>query len=272
MVLPAGSTLPPLPYLFGVLGGMLAVLIALYRRRVAFRTRTVLAFAPWMVAGSSFYVLYQIGAAPTALAPLFSSPTVYLTTAVLAGSAWLVASRFVATEAVLAAVGTVWALVPIGIVIGLARTAGSLSPWWSLLGTAVALVLSLGLWTGFERYQPEAAAEAGPAGALTVFGHVLDGVSTSIGVDVLQFGEQTPLSAVLLEVGAALPTEPVLGSGWVFLVVKAVLVLGLVWVLADLIREDPPVGNGLLLLVAAVGLGPATYNLLLFAVAGPAGV
>lgn len=272
MVLPAGSTLPPLPYLFGVLGGVLAVLLALYRRRVALRTRTVLAFAPWMVAGSSFYVLYQVGAAPEPLAPLFSSPTVYLTTAVLAGSAWLVASRFVATEAVVAVVGTVWALVPISIVMVLALQAGSLSPWWSLLGIVVALVLSLGLWAGFGRYQPKAAAEAGAAGALAVFGHVLDGVSTSIGVDVLQFGEQTPLSAVLLEVGASLPTEPILGSGWVFLVIKAALAVGLVWVLADLIREDPPVGNGLLLLVAAVGLGPATHNLLLFAVSGPAGV
>lgn len=272
MVLPAGSTLPPLSYLFGVLGGALAVLIALYRRRVALRTRTVLAFAPWMVAGSGLYVLYQIGAAPEPLAPLFSSPTVYLTTAVLGGATWLFASRFQATDRWLAGIGVIGALVPIGVAVTLAHEAGSLSAGWPLLGAVIAVAISLLLWFGFARYQPESTAVVGAAGWLAVFGHVLDGVSTAIGVDVLQFGEQTPLSALLLDVGAALPTEPVLGSGWVFLVVKAALALGLVWVLADLVRDDPPLGNGLLLMITAVGLGPATHNLLLFTVSVPAGV
>ncbi|MFB6086477.1 MAG: DUF63 family protein [Halodesulfurarchaeum sp.] len=272
MVLPAGTTLPPLPYLFGVLGGALAVALALYRRRIALRTRTVVAFAPWMVTGSALYVLYQLDAAPEPLAPLFGSPTVYLTTAVLAGSVWLVASRVDRTARWVAVTGAVLALVPIGIATGEALAADTLSAGWSLFGLGVAGVLSAGVWWGFGRYRPEVTESIGAGGALAVFAHVLDGVSTSIGVDVLHFGEQTPLAAVLLDVGAGLPTAPVLGTGWVFLLVKTVIALGLVWLIAGLIRDDPGLGNGLLLLVTAVGLGPATHNLLLFAVAGPAGL
>ncbi|MFP4530507.1 MAG: DUF63 family protein [Halodesulfurarchaeum sp.] len=272
MVLPAGSTLPPLPYLFGVLGGALAVTLALYRRRIALRTRTVLAFAPWMVAGSALYVLYQIDVAPAPLAPLFSSPTVYLTTAVVAGSVWLVSSRVERTESWVAVAGVVAALVPIGIATAGAVAAGTLAPRWSLFGVGVAGVLSVGVWRCFERYRPAVTEIVGATGALAVFAHVLDGVSTAIGVDVLHFGEQTPLSAMLLDVGAALPTAPILGTGWVFLVVKTVFAVGLVWLLADLVRDDPPLGNSLLLLITAVGLGPAAHNLLLFAVAGPAGL
>jgi uncharacterized membrane protein len=225
-----------------------------------------------MIVGSALYALHQIGAVPRPLAPLCSSPTVYLTTAVVAGSVWLVASRVAATEEWIAGTGIVAAVVPVGIATAAGLEAGTFAPGWSLLGAGLAAVLGYGLWRCFARYRPEVAEIVGAAGGLAVFAHVLDGVSTTIGVDVLHFGEQTPLSAVLLDVGAALPTAPVLGTGWVFLLVKTVVAVGLVWLLADLVRDDPPLGNGLLLLITAVGLGPATHNLILFAVTGPAGL
>ena len=272
MVLPAGSTLPPLPYLFGVLGGAIAVGLALHRRDVTLQTRTVVAFTPWMVTGSALYVLYQIGAAPDSLAPLFSSPTVYATTAVVAGSVWLVASRVEATEMWVALTGGVAAVVPIGLATAVALRAGTFAPGWSLLGAGLAAMLGYGIWRCFARYRPAEAAIVGTAGALAIFAHILDGISTAIGADVLHFGEQTPLSAVLLDIGAALPTAPVLGTGWVFLLVKSVVAVGIVWILAEQVRDDPPLGNGLLLVITAVGLGPATHNLVLFAVTAPAGL
>ncbi len=272
MVLPAGSTLPPLPYLFGLLGGAIAVVLALRNREVTLRTDTVLALAPWMVVGSAFYALYQIDAVPGLLSPLFSSPTVYGTTAVLAGAAWVGVSRFDPTTRLLAAIGAGVAVAGIGLAIASALAAGTFAPGWSLIGATVALLASIVLWKGFVRFRPSVGETVGPVGALAVFGHVLDGVSTTIGVDVLGFGEQTPLSAILLDLGAALPSPPVVGSGWLFLLVKAGIAVGMVWLLADLVRDDPPVGNGLLLLITAVGFGPATHNLILFAVAGPAGL
>ncbi|MFB6110526.1 MAG: DUF63 family protein [Halodesulfurarchaeum sp.] len=272
MLLPTGSTLPPIPVLVGLAGGALVVGHLLRRAGVTVTGRSVLALAPWMVLGSALYALYQIEAVPAPLAPLCSSPTVYGTTAVLAGGVWVLASRLPATERWLAGVGGVAALVPITLAGLTALRAGTLSPAWSALSAVVALFLTLAIWRGFARHEPESAAVLGPAGGLAVFAHVLDGVSTAVGVAVLQFGEQSPLSAFLLEVGAALPTAPYLGSGWVFVAVKAGLAVGLVWLLADMVREDPQLGNAALLVVTAVGLGPAAYNLILFAITGPAGV
>ncbi|AOW81030.1 hypothetical protein HTSR_1865 [Halodesulfurarchaeum formicicum] len=272
MLLPTGSTLPPLPYLVGLAAALLVVSAWLYRRDVALQTRTVLALAPWMVLGSALYVCYQIGAAPAALAPLCSSPTVYASTAVLAGLVWALASRFEATDRWLAGTGVVLSLFPIGVAIAVALDAESFSPGWSILGAVLAGLLALLIWYVLGQYQPETTAILGPAGGVAVFAHVLDGISTTIGIDVLQFGEQTPLSAALIELGAALPTAPYIGTGWVFALVKIALGVAVVWFIADLVRDDPPLGNGLLLVITAVGLGPATHNLILFAVAGPAGV
>ena len=108
---------------------------------------------------------------------------------------------------------------------------------------------------------------AGGVGALAVVAHALDGVSTAVGVDVLGFGERTPLSRVIIETAAALPTAEVLGAGWLFVVVKLAVACVVVVLLADLVEEDPREGSLLLGFVAAVGLGPGAHNLLLFAIA-----
>lgn len=271
MVLPAGSTLPPVPYLVAVLAAG-ALLVALLRRRdLSLETSTVLAFAPWMVAGSAIYAAYEVGVVPAILRPLTSSPTVYLSTAILAGAAWLAIEALDAEEVWLAVLGALVALIPLWATTSDALAAGTFAPGWSLFAAGLSVALAAGLWWCFGRARPAVVERVGLAGWLAVFAHVLDGVSTTVGIDVLGFGEQTPLSALLLDVGAALPTAPYLGTGWVFFVVKAVLAIGLVWLIAPTVRDDPPVGNALLLLITAVGLGPATYNLVLFAVAGPAG-
>lgn len=272
MVLPAGSTLPPTPYLVGVVGAGILLVAGLRRRGLALETRSVLAFAPWMVAGSALYAGYEVGIVPQTVRPLASSPTVYVTTAILAGTAWLGVDRLDAGEGWLAAVGGLVALVPLTGVTSTALAAGTLRPGWSLFAAVLSVPIAAGLWWCFGRFRPAVVDIVGLAGGLAVFAHVLDGVSTTVGVDVLGFGEQTPLSALLLEVGAALPTAPVVGTGWVFFVVKAVLAIGLVWLIAPTVREDPPVGNALLLLITAVGLGPATYNLVLFAATRSAGI
>jgi len=59
----------------------------------------------------------------------------------------------------------------------------------------------------------------------------------------------------------------VVGEGWLFLLVKLAVASAVVWLFAGYIRETPGEGYLLLGFVAAVGLGPAAHNLLLFAVA-----
>jgi len=54
----------------------------------------------------------------------------------------------------------------------------------------------------------------------------------------------------------------------VFLLVKLAVASAVVWLFAEFVRETPAEGYMLLGLIAALGLGPAAHNLLLFTVAG----
>lgn len=90
MVVPEGFVLPPwylLIPLLVVLGGVLALLWTL---EPPVTDRTVIAFAPWMMFGSTLHVLHRLEAYPDSIAVLFASPSVYLLTATVAGLVWIV--------------------------------------------------------------------------------------------------------------------------------------------------------------------------------------
>lgn len=264
--LPAGTTLPPLPYLVAVLLAAGAVGVALRRRPPRVTGRHVLALAPWMALGSAAHVLYVVDALPPALAPLAGSPTVYLTVGALAGATWLaLASAPPERVPTLLAGAGALLLVP---VVGAALATG-ISPVgarWSTVSLAATVPIAAAVWVGLTRVRPETAI-TGAVGALAVFGHALDGVSTAVGTAQLGFGERTPVSRILLEF-EWIPPVPVLGEGWVFLLVKLAVASAVVWLFAEYVRDRPAEGYLLLGFVAAVGLGPAAHNLLLFAVAG----
>jgi uncharacterized membrane protein len=218
-----------------------------------------------MALGSAAHVLYVVDALPPLLSPFAGSPTVYLTVGSLAGAAWLVAdaTRPDRVPAVLAVAGTLL-LAP---VVAVAVSTG-LSPEgarWSTIALVLTIPIAGAVWVGLTRLRPETAITGG-VGALAVFAHALDGVSTAVGTTHLGFGERTPVSRILLEIGG-LPSLPVVGEGWLFLLVKLAVASAVVWLFAGYIRETPGEGYLLLGFVAAVGLGPAAHNLLLFAVA-----
>lgn len=264
-LLPTGTTLPPAPYLLVVLLATAGVAAALRRRRPRVTARRVLALAPWMALGSAVHVLYVVDALPPLLAPLAGSPTVYLTVGSLAGAAWLAvdAVRPDRVASTLAAAGAL----PLVLVVAVAAGTG-LSPAgarWSAAALALTVPIAGAAWGGLLRLRPETAV-TGAVGALAVFGHALDGVSTAIGTTQLGFGERTPVSRLLLELGG-IPPVPVLGEGWLFLLVKLAVASAVTWLFAAYVRETPAEGYLLLGFVAAMGLGPAAHNLLLFSVA-----
>jgi uncharacterized membrane protein len=274
LVLPSGFALPPLPYLVGLLLAVAGVVGLLYRLDPPITPRVVAAFAPWMVAGAAGYVLFQLEAVPAVVAPLFGSPAVYLSTFVLAGLVWAAVARFDAetwsfpsAPSVLLLSGALTAGAVVGSALAVGSASGGLQPFWPAVGLLVSVVVAGLVWTGLRRRRPRVEA-TGAAGLLVVLAHTLDGVSTAIGVDVLTgFGEQTPLSRVVLELGQALPTAQYVGGGWVFVLVKVALATGVVLLLTDYVEEAPREGVLLLGLVAAVGLGPGAHNLVLFTVA-----
>jgi uncharacterized membrane protein len=269
-LLPSGLVVPPVPYLFvlAVAGG--AVVGLVYSRRPPVTQRVVAAFAPWMVAGAALHALYQREAVPAVVAPLAGAPAVYVTTFTIAGGVWLalsLAGSEVPTR--LAVAGAVAALIPSGLVLRTGVTAGTFSPVIPLAALLVAVLLAGLVYAAMARVRPTPVDRAGLLGVLVVFGHTLDGVSTAVGVDLLGTGERSPLPRAIMDLARELPTAPLIGEGWLFVLVKlgvAVVVLDL---FGDFVEDDPLWGNTALGVVAAVGLGPGAHNLLLFAAVGP---
>ena len=270
-LLPTGTALPPLPYLLVVLVALGAVGAELYRRRPMVSPLVVAAFAPWMVAGAAGYALFQVDAVPALAAPLFGNPTVYATTFAVAGAVWLFLLErdypedrwtLPSVPGLLALAGalTVGELFVAAYLTATAR--GTFDPLASLAALGGSAVLAAAIWFGVR----DRVAVTGLPGLLALFGHTLDGVSTAVGIE-LGFGEQTPLSALLIEVGAGLPPANLLGAAWLFVLVKVIVATLVLFAFRGYVRDDPAEGSLLLGFVAAVGLGPGAHNLLLFAIA-----
>lgn len=265
-LLPAGFALPPLPYLLAILLAGGAVVLGLRRRDPQVSDRLVLALVPWMLVGAWLHVLHVVGAVPDPVDPLLGTPGAYFTTAILAGAVWFVADALsFDTEHVFAGAGAVLAgvLLAVGLRWGLDHQ--SLSVAWPTIAAVLGVTVGLGVWAALLRAYPEARI-AGFAGGVAVVAHSVDGISTAIGVDILGATERTPLSRFIIELGAALPTADLIGSVWLFVLVKLALGAGITALLAETVREVPRQGRLLLVFVAAVGLGPGAHNLLLFAI------
>ncbi|WP_049902415.1 DUF63 family protein [Halococcus agarilyticus] len=277
-LLPEGSTLPPPGVLLVLATALVGVVLALRRVAPQVTDQVVVAFGPWMVAGSSCYVLYQVEAVPRSVAPFFGSPTVYVSIAVLAGAVWAATAaagfpadrwRPPSVPGIVALVGSAAAIAAVGWAFAFGvETRQGLTVAWPSVGLVIAVVLAAIVWSGLRRVAPETRITGG-VGALAVFGHALDGVSTAVGIDVLGFGEQSPISRAIITFAADLPTAPVLGAAWLFVLVKLALAAAVVFLLAGYVRDEPAEGYLLLGAVAAVGLGPGAHNLLLFTIASP---
>lgn len=266
--------------------GTAAVVALLFALRPRVTDGVVLAFAPWMVVGAGLHVVYQfglragVGGYPAPVEPLFSAPAVYLTTFLLAGLVWagaLVGADATrpgpeAGETVALSLGGVGLLAMVAVVAAVVvegRAAGdSLEPAVPLVGLVVSLVVTAGVYRLLALWRPADIAAPGRAGVLVLFAHVFDGVTTTIGVDLLGTGERSALPARIMDFAATLPTEPYLGTGWLFVVVKVLVASLVVVFFADFVREDPVRANLLLAVVAAVGLGPGANNFLLFLFGG----
>ncbi|MFT4890875.1 MAG: putative membrane protein [Halobacteriales archaeon] len=279
-VLPRGFSRPDPIYLIPIVVLSIGVVALAVFIDAPVTDETVVAFAPWMGLGAIFHVLYQQGAFPASIDPLFGAPTVYLTTFVLAGIAWLLSTlvgqmrRSVSIDRLLGGVGSGVAVVFAGVSLYIGADRGLLTPtsaFWPLIALVVGSVLTVLAWILLSLTFTDAARRTGLPGALVVLAHSIDGVSTAIGVDLLDVTERTPLSQSIMDFAATLPTEPYLGSGWLFVVVKVALALVVVAAVEGLYEDEPIQARILLGLVAAVGLGPGIHNLLLFAVQGITG-
>jgi uncharacterized membrane protein len=272
MVLPEGFALPPWQLLVPLAVVLVGVVALLWAIGPAVTDRTVLAFAPWMMFGSTLHVLYRLEAYPDSIELLFGTPTVYAVTALLAGVVWLIAIFLHAAgllstiERLVGTVGTGFFVTFAMITIVVRWEEGVFEPFWPVIAVVLTGVVTAVVWIGLGLWFTDVAAVTGATGALVVFGHALDGVSTAIGYDVLGASEEVPVSRMILEAGHALPTAEYIGGGWLFVVAKVALALLVVGLFKEYVEDAPKEGRTLLALVAAVGLGPGIHNVLLFLV------
>lgn len=277
-----GFAVPDPLHLAVLLAGTAIVATLLYGIGPRVSQRTVLAMVPWMVAGATLHVFYQLGEAflvrtyPPWAEPFFAAPAVYLTTFVGMGTVWLVASM-VATQSAAAASHDVVARNLAATGSGVAITLVGLLGWQALdpavgpirivvpvVGLVASLALAFVVYILVGTWRTYVIAEARHVGFLVILAHVFDGLTTTVGVDVLGTGERSYLPRRIIEFAADLPTEPYLGTGWLFLLVKIALAVLVVVLFADYVSDRPNRGNLLFAAIAVVGLGPALNNFFLF--------
>lgn len=264
-LLPEGFGLPPLSHLVVLALGTVLIVGLLVREQPRITAGTVVGLTPWMVAGAALHALFQLEAVPEAVMPLLGTPAVYFATFVVAGATWIIAIH-AEPERVPQFLGVAGTIAALAVMIAVIVEGGIDGPGPPLASVVIALVLTGACWGGLQLTVPRSVTATGPAGVLVVFAHALDGASTAIGIDVLGRGERSPLSAAILEFASTLPTADALGAGWLFVLVKLGLAVGIVHLFTEYVHDDPRQAFLLLALIVAVGLGPGSQNVLLFAV------
>jgi uncharacterized membrane protein len=274
-----GFVIPPLTHSIALLVGTAIIISFLYASRPPITQRIALSFAPWIISGGALHVFYQLGEQlgrqvfPEQVAPLFSAPAVYLATFLGMGTIWTVSAMIVPPDRhdkrvsqYLGATG-IGVMIPlVGLVVwqGLDPALEGMEPVEPLLGLIAAFVLTFVVYFVIGAWRTYVIAQARYVGALVIFAHLFDGITTAIGYDLLGAEERSALPQMILEFAGDLPTADVIGSGWLFVLVKLVLASAIVIAFSDYVTDEPTRGNLFFAIVAAVGLGPAAHNFFMF--------
>lgn len=271
--------IPPLVHSVSLLIGCTIILVFLYAIRPPVNQRTVLAFVPWMVSGAILHVFYQLGEIfqvqiyPPAVAPLFAAPAVYLTTFIAMGIVWVLSSMIVPSNKLRKKVPQYLAATGVGVTVplialvfwqGLDPAVAPMDPIWPIFGLIVSVVVTAIVYFVIGAWRTYIIARARYVGALVLFAHLFDAITTTIGVDVLGAGERSAIPRAILDFAGTLPTADYLGTGWLFILFKAFLASAIVIYFADDLKEYESQTNLLFAFVAALGLGPGVHNFFLF--------
>jgi len=212
---------------------------------------------------------------------LLISPVIYftvfaLTLVALLLAVWLARAGYTASyERPLFAFGAAFLVLTLAYLCALVVVdpAVSFHPVFTVLTYAIALGVTATDYWLLARYAPGALSGTGFAGAVVIFGHVIDGASNVLALD---FGKalglpydltpKHPVNQFIVEFTRGTLPAPVtetIGAAWPFLLVKiaaATLVISLFD--RQMYEENPRYTVLLLVAVLAVGLGPGTRDML----------
>lgn len=278
--------IPPLLQSVSLLVGCGIILALLLATRPPVTQRTVIAFVPWIVSGAALHVFYQLGEIyqvrlyPPEIEMLFSAPAVYLTTFGAMGTVWAVMSMVLPRDKhrtqvplFLGVIGVGFTLPLMGLLVfqGQDPAVSPLEPTWPLVALFASIVATAAVYFFLGIWRTYIIAKARLAGALVIFAHLFDAITTTIGVDQLGASERSAVPRAILDFTADLPVPEVLGTGWLLIILKLFLAGAIVMYFADDLRDHESQTNILFAFVTALGLGPAAYNFFLF-VLSPAGI
>jgi len=266
---------PGAPVVGALVAGTLAVASLLYLVRPQVSQRTVLAFVPWMVAGALLHVLYQMhstveGTVVPAVPAVLSAPSVYVTTFLVMGAVWAPVARRNPdrpglVSGVLAAAGVGVTVAAGSYALWVAADRFALDPLLPLVGLVGSVLLTGLVYAGLARYRPDVVSSVRYVGALLLFAHVFDAITTAIGVELLDAGERSTFPRLVMDFAANLPTADVLGEAWLFVVLKLLIATAIIALFHSYVEERPGEGNLFFGFMAAVGIGPGSHNFFLFA-------
>lgn len=252
-----------------ICAGIIAII--LWKLEVRIDENIIVSLIPWMAFGAGLRVIGVVGLEGYEglenISFLFGNPIVYITTFILLGFVWAMIS-FLNKDQIAEKILLISGLIGFGTTMMILSKNGWTNPMWAVGGLITALVISILVWEGIKRKSTEISKVLGSTGLLVILGQTLDGTSTAIGIDILNFKEQTPISQIILDIGAALPIVNVIGAGWLFVCIKIGLAIALVFLFVDYVKEKPLYARILLIVMIAVGIGPGMHNLILYSVAG----
>jgi uncharacterized membrane protein len=277
----ADFAVPPFLHLAFLLAATVILTAVLYGVKPPLTQRTVVAMVPWVVTGAILHVFHQLGEIlgtavyPAWAEPLFAAPAVYLTIYLGMGSVWLVATAIRTQSAAVTrdqvarylAGSGFGVMLPVLLLYAYHATNPIFGPLEIVLpvaGLLLSLALAFVVYILLGTWRTYVLAEARHVGGLVIFAHTFDGITTAIGYDLLGATERSYLPRLILQFARDLPTYDAIGAGWLFVVVKVALAVGLVTLFADYVGDHPRRGNLLFAVVAFVGLGPALNNFFLF--------
>lgn len=273
------------PSRYSVLALVVAALIVsflLFADRPRIGRHVVIAFVPWMVVASALAVFSTIVAYPAAIRPLVTPRWAHLSTYVVAATAWFAMLQFSPRRDVTAHLSSYLGSMGVGaagvLLVFVFIHAGAIAVTrlaWLLITPVISVFAALAVLVLIGLWYIDTPAHVGVVGALVVFAHLVDALSTVIGVSLFDLGH-TAFSRAVFELAGLVRTSTAVGIGtevlWAggFIWIKLILASAAVVLLTPVARSRPSLGYLLLGLLAALGITAGISDLLVIATGGPA--
>lgn len=231
-----------------ILGGMLLVIIRLFRRlEISLDEKFVFSTAPYILAGASLRVVEDANLVAAPLKYLLITPIIYflvaaVTLAALGLCRWALKERYLSGYAV---VGLIWS----GANLLILFSNGTESLLAPLAIISMGSVAALAAWALASRLKLQFLSDR--LNLLILYAHMLDASSTYVGVDWFGYTEKHVLPNYLIDiVGTALVMYPL----------KLLILIPVLALIDEALKDDPSLKNLTKLALLTLGLAPALRN------------